>query len=235
MKKISFHAIFTAIMVIVSFQIGLSTQEFIYDTKLQRLDRLEQTEQEFYAYKQKVKDSGLKFISTIDGSFMENRIKASVIYFVADEYDQYNSQAMKKFISDKILEYSLRYEHDPLSVLSLLYTESSLNPEVKQAHPDVVGMAGINYKVWGDLLTKEGIIYSKKDLKNVEVAIHSLCFVMDAMKKSKSESVFQSMWSYKGRGYDKTLSMSGHAVATNSFKVYKDMKKKADVYMLAMK
>lgn len=234
-KKVTFHSLFFIIMMAISFKVGVSSQQFIYDTRLQNYERLERMEDEYFQYRKRVMESGLKFISSIDGSFIDSRVKSSVVYTVADQYDVYNSQATKKFIADKIVEYSEKYDIDPMLVLSLLYSESSLNTEIRQQHPDVIGMAGINYKVWGDILTKEGIIYSKMDLKNIEVAIHSLCFVVNSMRRNKSDSAFQSIWSYKGRGYDKVLGKTGKSVATGSFEIYKEMKVKANQCLLAMK
>jgi hypothetical protein len=234
-KKVTFHSLFFIVMMAISFKVGTSSQQFVYDTRLQNYERLEKVEEEYFQYRKRVMESGLRFISAFDGSFIDSRVKSSVVFAVADQYDVYNSQATRKFMADKIVEYSEKYDLDPMLVLSLLYSESSLNAEIRQQHPDVVGMAGINYKVWGDILTKEGIIYSKKDLKNIEVAIHSLCFVVDAMRRNKSDSAFQSIWSYKGRGYDKTLGKTGKSVATGSFEIYKEMKVKASQYLIAMK
>jgi len=136
----------------------------------------------------KQKDSELKKLTLVKEK-IKNHILAK------------NSDISEK-VADKyamtIVKESNKRGHSPIIQTALLDSESSFRSNPKHALGGVVGMGGIYWNVWKDQLRKEGIAYSKEDLRNPIVNIKASAYVVSCYMKECHQNNRLALAHYKG-------------------------------------
>lgn len=136
----------------------------------------------------KQKDSELKKLTLVKEK-IKNHILAK------------NSDISEK-VADKyamtIVKESNKRGHSPIIQTALLDSESSFRSNPKHALGGVVGMGGIYWNVWKDQLRKEGIAYSKEDLRNPIVNIKASAYVVSCYMKECHQNNRLALTHYKG-------------------------------------
>ena len=94
-------------------------------------------------------------------------------------------------LAQKIIATANQYAIDPIVFIALVYSESSFEVDKKHSLPYVIGLCGVNTRIWHftdlNVKTIDG---------NLEVGARILRHYLDRSK----ENYLQALWSYKGRG-----------------------------------
>ncbi|QPX63061.1 endolysin [Campylobacter phage F336] len=120
-------------------------------------------------------------------------------------------------ITNYIFEASLKYNLNPVFIMSLIQSESYFKHKVKHKHNNVKGISGINYKMWKMVLAKHNI----KHINSLKNQIEATAIIINDIKKRyKTNDDLEILHYYKGRGYDKYLNKSGLDLAQYSYSMY---------------
>ena len=119
-----------------------------------------------------------------------------------------------------IMRESSKRGHSALVQTALLSSESSFRSDPHHALGGVVGMGGIYWNVWKDQLRKEGIAYSKEDLKNPYVNIKASAYIVSCYMGECHDIPREALTHYKG------YSKLGRSQADGVMKVALDLKRK---------
>lgn len=99
--------------------------------------------------------------------------------------------------ADTIIKESVKRGHSPYVQAALLSSESLFNADPKHAISNVIGMGGVYWSIWKKDLIRNGIAYSKDELRNPITGIKASAYVLSIyMKQHNSPRVALSY--YKG-------------------------------------
>jgi hypothetical protein len=128
----------------------------------------------------------------------EDRMKA---FFLLDlkVYAPDNSDAVNKVITDTVIEQCKLYKHDPLKLFSIIISESGGKVDAKHSNRNVVGICGINSKVWLVELKENGIVNSMQELKSPRGNIKAMAYIYNQMMNSNGNRFASAVHSYKGK------------------------------------
>ena len=120
-----------------------------------------------------------------------------------------------------IMKESSKRNVSPYIVTSVIGTESSFKSDPKHIRSNIItGMSGIYWDMWADDLRKEGIAYSRKDLKNPIVSIKACAYVVSVYTKQYNTTL-TALGRYKG------WSKLGISQASNVIRVAQSIKYEA--------
>ena len=88
---------------------------------------------------------------------------------------------------------------NPRLMALTVYRESRCDADALGAAGEI-GLGQVNPRVWGDTLTREGIIDSVDDLYDPEVNLHAVAFILGAMDHRANGDTLDAIRRYNGSG-----------------------------------
>lgn len=131
----------------------------------------------------------------------------------------------KRALYDTIKTYSDKYDVEWELIAAILYSETRFKENTNHKNSKVIGMGGIHSGVWVNELKKASVIQSKKDLYDTDINIEATCYIISKFLNRYNNNVKEALHSYKGRGFDKKLNISGKQAAMTTYEVYSDLVK----------
>ncbi len=135
---------------------------------------------------------------------------------MSNHISKYNKEKADE-ITNYIFEASIKYDLNPVFVMSIIQLESYFKTTVTHKHKNVKGISGINYNLWKDILSENNINHIKTLKNQIEA---TAIIIKDFQRRYKTNDELKILHYYKGTGYDKYLNKSGLSLAKHNYKVY---------------
>jgi len=170
--------------------------------------------------------SSMTYLNYFNGEYSNERFIRNKIHRAILAKDTYNSEETKLFISEKLYSLSKKYPTIEWElVLTVLLSESELNPNVQHKNSKVIGVGGVHYPSWYEELTRSGVINSPLDLYTIEAGIEASYHILYTLHKQYEDVGQKLIHRYKGLGYDHKLHKSGYELAKKTYEEYLKLKR----------
>jgi hypothetical protein len=128
----------------------------------------------------------------------DRRLKFFMLYTLS-VYAKENTVKDNIVIVDSILSESKRYNRDPLKMFAIMISETGGKTKAKHSLKHVVGVCGINVKVWAKPLMDVKVIASKKELYTIKGNIKAMAYIYDCKMDECKDKYASALHAYKGK------------------------------------
>ena len=126
-----------------------------------------------------------------------SRVTETIKAYIQDMNPDINEKMAEKY-AKLIIKESEKRGTSPYIQAVLLKSESSFKRDPKHSIDGVVGMGGIYWDVWKKELKKEGIAYSKEDLRNASTNIKASAYILSCYMDECNAVPIRALTKYKG-------------------------------------
>lgn len=122
--------------------------------------------------------------------------KVVITKYILKKNPKVSHEKAEKY-ADAIIKESVRRGHSPYVQTALLSSESLFQANPRHAISNVIGMGGVYWSVWKKDLKRNGIAYSKDELRNPITGIKASAYILSVYMKQHNSARLALSY-YKG-------------------------------------